>query len=79
MDIEQATLQLTPLPPESFPAVAIIFGTVPSASTVAEGGVIESVTEANVTVAAAVLDGSSTDAAVMVMVASVAGGVPGAV
>jgi hypothetical protein len=56
-----------------------MFDTVPPASTVAEVGSTESVTEASVTVANAVLDGSSTDLAVMVMVASVAGALLGAV
>ena len=78
-DAGQATVQLTPLPRESFPSVPTMFATVPPASTVAEGGVTDSVTDARVIVAAAVLDESSTELAMIVMVASVAGGVLGAV
>ena len=56
-----------------------MFGTMPPASTVAEGGVTDRVTEPSVTVAAAILDESSTEVAVKVIVASVVGGVLGAV
>ena len=75
---EHDTLQLTPLLLGSLPTIAMIFGTVPVAPTVAVDGVTEIVTEGTVIVTVANLVVSVTDVAVTVTVRSLAGGVVGA-
>jgi len=76
---EHDTAQVTPFPLGSLPTVAMMFGTVPIASTVAVAGVTAIVTEGTVIVTVAVFVESVNEVAVTVTVRSLAGGVAGAV
>ena len=77
---EQDTLQLTPLFVGSKPTVAMIFGTVPVASTVVVDVVVtDTVTDGTVMVAAADLVVSATDVAITFTVRSLEDGVAGEV
>jgi len=76
--VAQDTDQLTPLLLGSFPTVAEMFGTVVAAAVDAVVGVTETVANGTVMVTAKDLVGSNNEVAVIVTLASLAGGVAGA-